>query len=87
MTDRVDQEMEGKQRDLRIKYARVFEETEGGKEVLEDIYKQCGISIVPYVQGDTHHTAFYLGMMSVAFYIRDMLALALEDKRQTEATP
>lgn len=74
-----------KLRDLRIKYARVFEETEGGAEVLQDIFQFCGMGAIEYVRGDTHHSAFNSGKRSTALYISDMLSLALEDKRQAEA--
>lgn len=74
-----------KLRDLRIKYARVFEEVEGGDEVLQDIFKFCGMGDIEYVRGDTHHSAFNGGKRSVAIYISDMLSLALDDKRQAEA--
>lgn len=93
--DEIESKRLAAQHDLRVNYFRVFEETEGGKKVLADILRFCGIGDIPYVRGDTHQTAFNSGKMSAGFYINDMLdpeALgsskaqveAITDKNDTE---
>ena len=66
------------------KYKHTFEETEFGKEIIDDLKRYCDYDGVLYNQTD-RDTNFCLGARSTVCYILSRIKQAFEEKLQENA--
>ena len=60
-------------------YRELFQSTDLGKRMLEDILRECAVGRSAFCKGDDHQTNVNLGKQLVGYHIMELLNIQLQE--------